>query len=362
MKPGLKNVNRVKGPNGRYYYYHRPTGRRLPDDPSSREFQDLLRQLNSGRPDAASLDISTGSFRDLVRSFKASPAYIGLAPRTRHDYRIYLDLIEATFGTLSVEGLRREHVLELRDSYAAKPRKATYVVQVFSRLLSWALDYKGRFGIESNVALGIKRISKSKSHEPWTLDQFETFMSSAPEHLRVAVAIGYYTGLRQGDVLQLTWSAFNGEGFHVSPSKARDPKTVLWIPCHRELKPILEAERRRQDDIKAKRGTISPRIVTGERGRPLTNDGFRANFFKELKRLGLAGLTFHGLRHSAATALADAGNENEGIMSITGHRTEAMVRLYTMKAKQKRRADEAMRRWEKSDRKTEKAGSRKSRA
>lgn len=361
MNPDLKNINRVKGPNGRIYYYHRRTGTRLPDDPNSREFQELLRQLNRGGPTPGALDADDGSFHDLIRSFKASPEYQNLAPRTQHDYRIYLDLIEENFGPLTVKGFRREHVLELRNGFATRPRKATYVVQVVSRVLSWARDFQ-RFGIEANVAHGIKRISKGESYEPWTLEQFETFMSGAPDHLRVAVAIGYYTGLRQGDVLQLTWSAFNGEGFHVSPSKARDPKTVYWIPCKRKLKPILDAERRRQDDIKAKRGTISLMIVTGERGRPLTNDGFRANFFRELKRLGLAGLTFHGLRHSAATALADAGNENEGIMSITGHKSEAMVKLYTQKAKQKRRAEEAMRLWEKSDRKIEKAGSRKSRA
>ena len=43
----MHHVNRVRG-KGRTYYYHRPTGTRLPDDPTSVEFAERLAELNTG--------------------------------------------------------------------------------------------------------------------------------------------------------------------------------------------------------------------------------------------------------------------------------------------------------------------------
>jgi hypothetical protein len=53
------------------------------------------------------------------------------------------------------------------------------------------------------------------------------------------------------------------------------------------------------------------------------------------------GLTFHGLRHTAARALADAGCDTRDIMSISGHKTEAMVARHTQSTDQKRRTRSA---------------------
>jgi integrase len=87
-------------------------------------------------------------------------------------------------------------------------------------------------------------------------------------------------------------------------------------------------------------------IVVGQKG-GFTESGFRASFFKLLRKLHGegkvgAGLTFHGLRHTAATALADAGCDDRDIMAVTGHSTAAMVRRYTEKADRRKRATAAI--------------------
>jgi integrase len=89
-------------------------------------------------------------------------------------------------------------------------------------------------------------------------------------------------------------------------------------------------------------------VIVGARGRPFTNDGFRARFFKLVRKLRTEGrvgkgLTFHGLRTTTATLLAEAGCDAQTIMAITGHTTEAMVAHYTREASRKRRAKRAIR-------------------
>ncbi|HCV48790.1 MAG TPA: integrase, partial [Rhodobiaceae bacterium] len=44
------------------------------------------------------------------------------------------------------------------------------------------------------------------------------------------------------------------------------------------------------------------------------------------------GLTFHGLRHTVATKLADAGASTRVIQSITGHATPQQVETYVATA------------------------------
>jgi len=112
------------------------------------------------------------------------------------------------------------------------------------------------------------------------------------------------------------------------------------VPVHRRLKEILDATPR-----------TSETIVTGARGRPLTVEGFKTVFFRLRDRLQAEGrirpgLTFHGVRHTAATILADVGCDEPDIMAITGHKSTAALRKYIEQADRKARAEKAIRRLE----------------
>ena len=65
-------------------------------------------------------------------------------------------------------------------------------------------------------------------------------------------------------------------------------------------------------------------------------------FRRELERLGLQGLQFHGLRHTVGARLAEAGATDREVMSVLGHRTVSMVTKYTRGAEQERLAEAAI--------------------
>ena len=58
------------------------------------------------------------------------------------------------------------------------------------------------------------------------------------------------------------------------------------------------------------------------------------------------GLTFHGLRYTAAAKMADAGCSNKQIASVTGHKSLAMIEKYTRDADQERLSGAAIIAWE----------------
>ncbi len=88
-------------------------------------------------------------------------------------------------------------------------------------------------------------------------------------------------------------------------------------------------------------------IVTGATGQPWHEGTLRKNFRDLIVRL-LAdgwvrpGLTFHGLRTTAAKNLADLGADVRAIQAMLGHRSPAMAFHYSRGAEQKRAAQAAV--------------------
>ncbi len=132
------------------------------------------------------------------------------------------------------------------------------------------------------------------------------FLRVAPSYLRLAMLLALNTGQRQGDLLRLPWSAYDGTRI-----KLRQRKTGAYvsIPVADALKAALDGASRR-----------SPIILTNSDGKPWSESGFQSAWGKATMRAEIHGLTFHDLRGTAVVILARAGCTEVEIYSITGHK------------------------------------------
>jgi len=123
------------------------------------------------------------------------------------------------------------------------------------------------------------------------------------------------TGQRQGDLLRLPWSAYDGKAI-----KLRQKKTGAYvpIPVADELKAALDAASKQ-----------SPIMLTNTDGKPWSESGFQGAWGKATIRAGICGLTFHDLRGSAVVRLARAGCNEVEIYSITGHKPSDVQAILT---------------------------------
>jgi len=146
-------------------------------------------------------------------------------------------------------------------------------------------------------------------------------------------------GLRQGELLGLTWVAVELEERRLAVRQAmartRDggyalaqPKTAgsrRTVPLPSDAVEALERQRAIQDERKATRGRQwqdrDDLVFTDVVGRPLRGDSVNAALRRLLKAEGLPVVPFHGLRHSAATALLSAGVSLKVVSEILGHST-----------------------------------------
>jgi integrase len=236
-------------------------------------------------------------------------------------------------ATLSLAHLTSKDVLAYRDSIVAakkSARTANHSVKVVSSALNAAL----RQGyITSNPANAVESLpAKSPERDTFTPAQIAKLLRAAEGDWPGAILLGYYTGARLSDVANMNWDAIDWRNRLIcfTPSKTKKPVTV---PLH----PQLEHQLRKNPGIG--KAPMFP-TLTGKRtgGR----FGLSGRFAAIMEKAGIEGkltqanegrtlssLSFHSLRHSFNSAMANAGVSQEIRQKLTGHATAEMNAHYT---------------------------------
>lgn len=323
MRVKLKGVARVrkKLANGLFatYYYAWRGGPRLIGSPGSPEFQTSYAAAHAKKHKAPK-DI----LRTVFDAFQDSADFTSLATRTRTDYKKHIRHIDTEFGDFPVQGLNdrrtRGEFLAWRDRLGAQSRRtADYRFAILARILAWALD---RGLVPANPCQRPGRLYRSQRSEAvWTEADEAAFYAKAPTHLHLALTLALWTGQRQGDLVRLTWAAYDGEQIRLTQGKTqsrvsgRRAKRVV-IPVGKPLKLALDAAKKSYEDAGK---PLPPTILVTETGTGWTSDGFRTSWRKACTKAAITGVTFHDLRGTAVTRLAVAGCTVPEIATITGH-------------------------------------------
>ena len=266
---------------------------------------------------------ANGTIGWLQAQYEASPEYAALAPASRKLYRHVLKELEAV-RYFRLADFQRKHIMAIRDKLAGKPGIANSFVRAVGAMFAWAMQRGIRE--DYNPAAGIKSLAL-KERGPWDEADLRRAEAGLSGPMLTAFMLGLYTGQRRGDVLRLTWAAYDGQGFDLRQQKTGK---ALWVPAVPPLQAYLAALPR-----------TGIHIVCQTNGRPYSTGGFDGSWRLAVARCGVPRGLFHGLRHSAATRLAEAGCSEHEIAAITGH-SLAMVRVYTQRARQRAMAEAAV--------------------
>ena len=279
------------------------------------------------------------SFAALIRAYKASPEYRGLAATTRREYDRVLSRIEDEDGHRLARDIRRKDVRKRRDARAETPGAANTYLAVLSLLISWGIDADFDERLTVNVCARIKKF-RGGSYRAWTEAEKADFEARWPlgTKQRLAYALARYTGQRRTDLTAMTRAHVADGLIQVTQQKTGAP---LWIPMHRELRRAIEAT-----------ASGDMLLLVNENGKGFDRVYFGAWFAEACDEAKLDDeCVLHGLRHSAGSDLAEAGCSETEIMSILGHKTARMVTRYTRGARQKKMAKAAIVKLERAGRK-----------
>lgn len=312
-------------PKGVYFQRRGWDTVRFKSAPGTAEFAREYALILAGTPP---LDHGSMNFRNLIRSYQRSLKWTKLAPRTQADYRAVLAWADAKLGDMPPAKMQRKDVIRAQEVNSKTRRFANYIVQVLRILFEHSIDLGWR---KDNPAKGVSLIQSDKpGREPWPADLVEAFRAAAPlgTRPRTVFELGIGTGQRPGDLVRMRWDDLKDAGIHVRQGKTG---AKLWIPLTRTLRAALDA---------VPRNGLT--ICADGKGRPSTYSAAAHDVLAVRKAVGAEAFDLHSLRYTAASELAAVGCSDELIMSITGHKTGAMVRQYAGAARQRARATEAM--------------------
>ena len=308
MRVRLRGINsitkRLADGSRRTYWYAWKGGPPLRGEPGTPEF---IASYNEAV--ARKVVLPRGTLLSVLQGYQASEDFTGLAASTRRSYVPLIVRIEKAFADFPLSGLTDRRTRGIfkawRDRIATDSgrRQADYAWTVLARVLSWGLD---RGLVAANPCeRGGRLYRAARNDNIWTDADEAAFLDRAPAHLHLALLLALWTGQRQGDLLRLPWSAYDGARIRLRQSKTGAPVSVrVGVP----LKAALDATPKR-----------SPVILVNSDGKPWTSDGFRASWRKACAAAGVTGVTFHDLRGTAVTRLALVGCTPPEIAGVTGH-------------------------------------------
>ena len=295
---------------------------------------------------------SAASLASWIDEFELDGRYFsGLSDASKRQYRLNFTLIKEWAGDRPPGSIRKADVLNLFDALEAGRglRTAGAVITSLKRLYNWAEAREKSSGMV-NPAAGLKLETPKARNERWEDREIAALIALAdvgtdwldPDpDFGTAVAIAYYLGLRQGDMLRLRpadnitvkgsvdGTIIERAGMLVETSKTG---ATVAVPYHKVLAERLEG---------LGREPMMPYVLTKAGG------VYQARWFSRQVEKWRAALamqpgfeqvadkTWHDLRRSTVVKLAEIGLDTPVIRAVTGHSLksiETMLEVYLVRS------------------------------
>jgi integrase len=314
------------------YHYFRRRGTpllRLPGIVGSAEFMSAYAEALAAAPAPIGKDKRSkpGSVSAALAGYYQSRNFHALTGGTPARRRAELERFRTDYGQRLIASLPKEFITALLDSML--PHAARNTLKTLRHFFAWAVERKL---MRSDPTLGIRiKVPKSDGHHTWSEGDLAAFERRYPigSKARLAFAIGLYTGLRRSDAVRIGRQHIRGDELMIP--RTQKTKVPLVLPIVPELAAVIAA-------------TPSEHLtlLTTKTGKAYNANDFGEQFRKWCDDAGLPHCSFHGLRKSMLTRLADAGKTAHQIAAVSGHQTLSEVARYTKAADQRRLAREAL--------------------
>jgi integrase len=236
-------------------------------------------------------------------------------------------------GNLALAHITPKDLLTYRNSIVAA-KKTARTANLSVKVVSAAFNAAVRQHIvEGNPATALESLAvKAEEKGTFTPAQVSKLMRAAEGEWRTAILLGYCTGARLSDVANMRWDAIDWRNkiIRFTPSKTKRPITVPLHPqLERELLKRAGIGKATMFPALAGKGTGGRHGLSGRFAAIMEKAGIEANRTQGSGGRRLSNLTFHSLRHSFNSAMANAGIAQEIRQKLTGHTSAETNKIYT---------------------------------
>lgn len=171
---------------------------------------------------------------------------------------------------------------------------------------------------ERNPVVGVKQLKENNERDRLlSPDEYVRLLSQCPAYLKPIIKLGYHTGMRISEILNLTWEKVDLKaGFirlRAEDTKTREPRSV---PLSLDLVEMFKT---------MPRGLPGMKVFMRE-GKPIKS--IREIFSATCKQAEIEDFTFHDFRHTAINNWRLQGHDYFRIMAASGHKTMQVFKRY----------------------------------
>ena len=205
-------------------------------------------------------------------------------------------------------------------------------ISYLNAILNWGVQHEF---IPFNPFKGFKR----KKEEPYririiTLEELQKILEVAPEHLRWALVVEFYTGCRPGpsELFSLKWEDidWNEKSIRIYGSKTRKIRKVYLNETFYQM-------------LKEKYKNRDCEYIISYKGKPVTS--LKRSWATAKRKAGISRkIRLYDLRHAFATYLLAQGADLKAVSDMMGHHSTKMTadRYYQLAEELKRKAVEKL--------------------
>lgn len=269
-------------------------------------------------------DLLTEFFRDREHSLK---------PKSLVRYHIYernfLDFMRDAFPQVALcRKIQKIYLEECLDHLADSGQKNGTVngqLRWFRTLFNFAVRERRLLTSPAQHISGRPDDRKARANKAWSPEQAEQILQKLNPHWRQIHEFLYLTGMRQGEVINLTWGAVKLDDRipHISIQASEG-----WTPKDNELRNIPLGHRGVEIIQSQTKHSSHPYVFTGPMGRKINPNRIYDVLKEVLKELGFPGTT-HWWRGTFTSRLAEKGHSAEALAKLLGHSTTEMTGRYT---------------------------------
>lgn len=295
--------------NGKWYYnfmidgerYHRAIKQPIKDHKEAKTVEILAKtEILKGKENTVGimLEDMTKKYLDYSKLNKSSYT---------HD-KMYVEYWKEYFGTKNIAKIKPidiEGYKVHRDNAGKKAATINRELNSLSKMFSIA---KQNGFITKNPCSEVKKLRVENYKIRYlTKDEEQRLFEAIGDHwIKPIVIIGLQTGMRKGEILNLTWNCvdFTQNIIDVLKTKSGKPRK---IPMSKKLKDVLKSISQESEFV-----FINPTT----KGVPQNINDVFPDFLKKAK---IKNFRFHDLRHTVATRWVESGIDLVVVKELLGH-------------------------------------------
>lgn len=269
-------------------------------------------------------------------------------PYTADIYQSACDIhIKPALGKIKLSELRAPQIQRFYNGLLTEKKLSPKTVRNVHGILHRALRQAMKLEMIRNNPTDLCDLPKVQRKEikPMEQDQITTFLNTIQGHkYELVYRVTIFTGMRQGEVLGLTWDCVDfdhntifvnkqlqktkrvGGQYVLVPTKNSRSRTVTVAPS---VMAVLKKQRARQAETRLLAGPEWDNpwnlVFTNELGGHLTHRAVYDQFKDVVRSIGMGSERFHDMRHTYAVASIESGDDIKTVQANLGHATASFT-------------------------------------